>query len=298
VSELAIAIPFFSGLEYLRSALGSLVAQSASTWHAVVVDDAGPEPESADVVRDLGDPRVTYVRNDTNLGLAKNWNACLERADGDLVTIFHADDELAPDYVDLVLRMHEQYPDAVAVHAGASVIGADGKPSFSFPDIVKRFTGPRHRGKVVTVGDDGLATLLRGQFIFCPSLSYKRSRLPRPTFDPRWRQVLDLDLLARLLFAGETIVGTTDRAYRYRRHGESQTMLLTASHDRFREELALYDEIARDAERVGWERSARVARRARIVRAHVLYRALGSVLRGAPKEARATMAVLKDAPTG
>jgi glycosyltransferase involved in cell wall biosynthesis len=297
VSQLGIAIPFFSGLDYLRSAIESLLAQSTSAWRAVVVDDAGPEPEAADVVRDLADPRIRYVRNDRNLGLAENWNACLDLADSELVTLFHADDMLGPEYVALVLRAHDRHPDAVAVHTGARVIGADGNPSFSFPDFVKRFTGPRRHGEVVTAGDEGLAVVLRGQFIFCPSLSYKRSQLPQRPFDPTWRQVLDLDLLARLLFAGKRIVGVTDRAYQYRRHRESQTAVLTASLDRFREEFGLYAKITRDAERAGWQRSVSVARRARIVRAHVLYRALGLAVHGKPTEARASMAVLKARPS-
>ena len=89
MTELALAIPFYSGVGYLRRALQSLREQSTDRWRAIVVDDAGPEPNAADVVHDLRDPRVRYVRNDTNLGLAGNWNAALELAGGDFVTLFH-----------------------------------------------------------------------------------------------------------------------------------------------------------------------------------------------------------------
>jgi len=293
VSELGVVIPFYSGLEYLRRALQSLLAQSTKEWTATVVDDAGPEPEAGDLVRDLGDHRIHYVRNPENLGLAANWNAALDRMDAELVTIFHADDELAPEYLAVVLDAHRQHPDAVAVHTRTSIIGEDGRPRFSFPDAWKRVTGPRRQGDVVTAGDAGLATLLRGQFIFCPALSYKRSRLGDHRFDPRWRQVLDLDLIARLLVDGHHIVGVADRAYRYRRHAESQTALMTSSHDRFLEEFALYGELAARSEALGWSRAAKVARRARIVRAHVLYRAVGQLLRGKLRDARSRIALLR-----
>ena len=183
------------------------------------------------------------------------------------------------------------------MHTGASVIGPTSARGFSFPDFVKRFTGPSSGGGSVTEGDDGLAVVLRGQFIFCPSLSFRRALLPPQPFDARWRQVLDLDLIARLVFDGHRIRGVPARAYRYRRHGASQTAAMTGSLDRFREEFSLYGEIATRAGELGWRRSEAVARRARIVRAHVLYRALGSAVQGKLTEARSTMSLLKDRAT-
>jgi len=293
VSELGFAIPFYSGLEYLGRAIQSLRAQSTSRWRAVVVDDAGPEPGACELVRAFADRRIHCVRNDTNLGLAANWNRCLELANADLVTLLHSDDELSEHYAEAVLDAHRQHPGAVAVHTGATIIGSTSRPIFSLPDFVKRFTGPSRRSENVTAGDEGLATVLRGQFIFCPALSYKTRLLPAQPFDSAWQQVLDLDLIARLLFDGQRIVGVPSRAYRYRRHPTSQTALLTSSRARFREEFALYDQIARRAETRGWERSTTVAGHARIVRAHLVYRALGSVVRGRVREAQSTLSLLR-----
>jgi GT2 family glycosyltransferase len=298
VSELGAVIPFYAGLPYLRRAVESLLAQSVEDWQAVVVDDAGPEPEAGDFVRSVDDRRLRYVRNPANLGLAGNWNAALGEVDAELVTIFHADDELEPRYLELVRDAHHRHPEAVAVHTRARIIGDDNRGRFSFPDAMKRVTGPRNGGEVMTAGDEGLAVVVRGQFIFCPALSYKRSLLPSPPFDPRWRQVLDLDLIARLLLDGHRIVGVPDRAYRYRRHSESQTAIMTSSHDRFVEEFALYRSIAQRARAAGWSRTAGVAGRARVVRAHVLYRALGQLVRGRLRTARSTAALLRGRSTG
>jgi hypothetical protein len=226
--------------------------------------------------------------------LAGNWNRCLEIAETELVTIFHADDELRPDYTRLVLDLHRREPDAVAVFTGASVIGLNGQAIFSFPDEVKRFTRPRAAGdQVDVIGEGGLVSLLRGQHIFCPSLAYQRERLPQPAFDARWRQVTDLDLLARLLMRDEHVIGTTEPAYRYRRHGSNQTALLTASLDRFHEEFAVYGEIASMARAHGWERAATTGERAHIVRLHAAYQAVRSVLRGDVRQARACLALTR-----
>jgi glycosyltransferase involved in cell wall biosynthesis len=277
--KLTVAVPFYADADRLATALASLVAQDCDDWDAIVVDDAGPAPEARDVVARIGGGRIRYVRNRENLGLAGNWNRCLELAEHDRVTLFHADDELASDYVRRVLDTHRAFPDAVAVFTGATVVGPDGAPMFSLPDEVKRLTRPRPRdGYVHVEGEAGLISLLRGQHIFCPSLSYRRDRLPTPAFRPRWRQVADLDLLARVVLGGGSLVGVDAKAYRYRRHDENQTALLTASLERFREEFAVYDEIGAAAEGRGWTHAASTARRAMIVRLHLRYRSMEALL--------------------
>jgi len=290
---LTLAIPFYANTELLAAAVASVVAQDVDDWEAVVVDD-GSESDAGEVVTRVGGGRIRYLRNPTNLGLAGNWNRCLEVAETELVTIFHADDELRPDYARRVLEVHRRDPDAIAVFTGASVIGATGKAIFSLPDEMKRFTRPRAEGDRIDVaGEAGLVSLLRGQHIFCPTLAYQRARLPQPTFDARWRQVTDLDLLARLLVAGERIVGTTEAAYRYRRHSANQTALLTASLDRFDEEYAVYHEIATRARARGWARAEATAERARKVQLHAAYEAVRSLLRGDLRQARACLAVTR-----
>jgi len=294
MTEVTIAIPFYSGLDYLRLALDSLRAQDCDEWFGIVVDDAGPDPEARQLVESYDDPRLRYVRNETNLGLAGNWNTCLRLAQTDFVTLFHADDELEPTYVGLVLAGHRAHPDAVAVYPRARVVDADGKRILSPPDLVKRFTAPRRQGdETILVGDDGLASLLWGQHIFCPAVSYKRSLLGPEPFDRRWRQVLDLDVLARLLLDGHKIVGLPEIGYVYRRHAGQQTSQMTKDFIRFEEEFAVYEEIGAKAEAADWRRTARVAEQARILKAHVTYRSLALLLRGDVASARAAFRFLR-----
>ena len=66
-----------------------------------------------DVVHAAGGGRVRYLRNPKNLGMAENWNRCLDVADTELVTLLHGDDELCPEYG---LRM----TDAMKAHPSAA----------------------------------------------------------------------------------------------------------------------------------------------------------------------------------
>jgi hypothetical protein len=107
--------------------------------------------------------------------------------------------------------------------------------------------------------------------------------------------VLDLALLAELLLSEQQLVGLRDVEYAYRRHPASQSAELTENTQRFREELALFDEIAVRAEARGWERAARTARRKRIVRLHLAYRATVDALHGRGTAARDKIALIRGA---
>ena len=48
---------------------------------------------------------------------------------------------------------------------------------------------------------------MHGDFIMCPTVCYRRSRLPAERFRADWRMVLDLDFFTRILLGGGTMVG-------------------------------------------------------------------------------------------
>src|SRR4051794_11897159 len=70
---------------------------------------------------------------------------------------------------------------------------------------------------------------------------------------------MDLDLYARILLAGGSIVLVPERVYRYRRHSATMTAQNSRSLVRLEEEVAVSREIAAAARRIGWVRSARSA---------------------------------------
>lgn len=156
---LSFVIPFYSGLDYLREAIQSASDQDVSQWRLIVCDDAGPEPEAAEIVASFNDARISYERNSHTLGLAGNWNRCLELVDTDMVTILHADDKLMPDYARLMLKTAAEYPKATALCCAAHVINAKGRPCRSIPDIVKKYFSPKGNSPVVLSGEMAVSSL-------------------------------------------------------------------------------------------------------------------------------------------
>jgi glycosyltransferase involved in cell wall biosynthesis len=293
-AKLGIAIPFYRGLPYLREAIESVRAQTRGDWRLLVCDDLGePDPGAArELVACFGDPRIAYAANDANLGMVGNWNRCLDLAETELVTLLHGDDRLLPRYAETALGLAERFPEAAALFCAAEIIGPSGERLFSFADAAKALFLPRGSGALVLRGEPALRALAAGNFIMCPTLCFRRSVLGARRFDPRWRQVQDLELTARLLLEGETLAGSREAAYAYRRHPGSATESQSRSLLRFEEERALLGELAGAARLRGWHSAARAAARAFTPKLHLAYRALGDLLQGRPRDAAAKLRFL------
>ena len=303
MSVLGIVVPYFDNQDYFFRLLDSILNQDSGAWFLTIVDDSGgndPLVLRPDIARDA---RIDLVVNDRNLGLGKSWNTGLESMKSlhnpDVVAVIHADDELEPNYVSTVLDAHKANPDAFAVHTEVRIIDEYGSFRFSFPDFIKGIVRPgSSRDEVVSRGDVGLSQILRGNFVFCPTLSFKTAMCDYPMFDEEWNMAIDLDLISRSLLSGKTILGVGDKVYRYRRHGGNLTSRLNKSTERFSEEIRFYAQISATCKEQGFSTSARVARRMWIVKFHILYQLAKSVLSGNIGLVRKLSVALKDSFRG
>jgi len=272
---LDIMIPYHSRPDLLRKALRSVFAQSSSEWECTVLDDSeGASGEST--AQEFRERKLKYVRRPPGKGIAANWNACLDLSQAPLVHLFHADDEVKPGFVASVLSLYRKHPDAAAYFCEADVIDMNGRRVFSFPDWAKKWIDPNCGKGGIIQGERGVRSILRGSYIFCPTLCYHRELLGTSRFSTFYTFVLDFDMLLGLLCAGHKLIGSGEVQYRYRRHS-SESGLQTESFARFVEESRVYDKFAETASQKGWKRTARVARRKTILKLHATYRCLESL---------------------
>lgn len=88
----SVMVPTYNCAHLLGAALDSVVGQDPGPdrMQIVVVDDCSADNPEKIVERYAG--RVEFVRHDANVGAIANFNACIERATGELVHILHGDD--------------------------------------------------------------------------------------------------------------------------------------------------------------------------------------------------------------
>lgn len=294
LSSVTFAIPFYTGIDYLSRALRSILAQHDTSWEAVVCDD-GTEQRVEEVVRACGDGRIRYLRNPQNLGMARNFNRCIDVAETDLVTVLHADDELMPTYAGTMREAAARYPDAAALFCRAEIIDERGEPRFSLTDAVKDvLLNPSPRAELVLEGEPGIRALLKGNFIMAPTLCFRKRVLGSRRFPEGFKFVMDWEFTTRLLLDGDSLVGLPERCYGYRRHEENATSRYTRTQLRFREESAYYDRMKQAAAERGWDTCVRIASQKRMVKLNVMYRALKNLVLLEFGEARRGLRVLRD----
>ena len=86
----SIVVPVFNGAKYLRESLDSILAQTYRSIEVLVMDDASTD-ETPEIIASYGD-RVIHVRQRENRGIYGNANDGIERARGEYIAIYHADD--------------------------------------------------------------------------------------------------------------------------------------------------------------------------------------------------------------
>lgn len=96
----SVMLPTYNCSALFEATLRSVLDQDPGPdrMEIVVVDDCSTLPQSEELVRKLAPSRIEYFRQPSNVGLARNWNTCVERSRGEWVHILHQDDLVLPGF--------------------------------------------------------------------------------------------------------------------------------------------------------------------------------------------------------
>lgn len=93
--DVSVIVAAWNADKTVVNAVRSACAQVGVTLEVVVADDASTDGTAA-AVREIGDPRVHYLRLPTNGGPAAARNAAIDAARGTWIAVLDADDRLLP----------------------------------------------------------------------------------------------------------------------------------------------------------------------------------------------------------
>jgi len=127
--KFSIGIPAFKSL-FLKECIESVLTQTYTNFELIIIDDCSPNPVPA-VVQSFKDPRITYSRNNKNVGAMEvidNWNNCLNIATGEYFILLGDDDKLSPTYLEEFLKLIQKYPDLDVYHCRSYIINEESKP--------------------------------------------------------------------------------------------------------------------------------------------------------------------------
>jgi len=197
----SVCVPVYNGANHLSECLRSIAGQQGVALEIVVSDDSSTD-DSLKIVESIREefPSVGWkvIRHPVRLGMAGNWNACVDEASGDLIKVMGQDDILYPGCLERQATLLSADPETALCACSADIISAKGKK------ILKR---KRKYGEGFHDGNELISKCRRGAFNFfgepVTALLRKADFKRVGGFDPTMSYFIDLDMWVRLLRDGK-----------------------------------------------------------------------------------------------
>lgn len=94
----SIIIPVYNGEPYLRECIESALAQTFRDLEIIITDNCSTDA-TAEIAISFKDTRIRYFRQDTNIGMVRNWNFGVSKVRAGTFQILCADDFLEPQFL-------------------------------------------------------------------------------------------------------------------------------------------------------------------------------------------------------
>lgn len=130
MSKVTVAICTYNRAGYLRESIESVLNQTYKDIDIIIYDNASTD-DTEEVVRSFTDARISYHKNQVNIGYNANYNQAISLCKTDYLVIFHDDDIMLPHMIEEELKLMNKYPDvaivaqifcAIAINSNGNVI--------------------------------------------------------------------------------------------------------------------------------------------------------------------------------
>lgn len=123
----SVVIPTYNRASLLDCAIRSVLAQTLSNLEIICVDDASTD-NTEEVVKKYSDPRICYIRHETNRGGSAARNSGIRAATGDYIAFLDDDDEWLPEKIERQLKALEAYDAVLCSSKVTSARNGDATP--------------------------------------------------------------------------------------------------------------------------------------------------------------------------
>jgi glycosyltransferase involved in cell wall biosynthesis len=183
--KIQLFIPVRNGASFISRCIQSILEQTFSEWQLTIQDNYSTDGTAQIVKTYLGDPRISYHRNESDLGAVGNFNKCLAGVFSEFYCILSHDDFLCgPDVLATALEVMESHPEIGVIYSDVKWVDASGSIIG-----VKRMP---FRGQIAGPGL-GRLSVVEGRNHFGVPLLVRASRLQGLRYDPSLPLTGDLD---------------------------------------------------------------------------------------------------------
>ena len=255
-----IALPFYGDVAFLKKAVASVIAQTDPNWHLLVVDDGYPDGTLPAWFAGLNDSRISYLRNEKNLGANGNFQKCLSLINSDFCVVMGADDLLESDFIEVVTRTISRYPEASMIHPGIKIVDEENNEISTKSEVIKLRIRNSIESNQILFGEALATSLMKGNWMYFPAITWRTKTIQDIGFRPGFNVCQDLGLAMDLIMQGGKMVLIDDEIFRYRRHMASDSSVKAINGERFIDERNFFKVMNTDLKSVGWNNAARAAK--------------------------------------
>lgn len=125
----SVMIPVYNCSDYLLETLKCVLVQDTgpASMQIEVIDDGSTDADVAALVQEVGKGRISYFRQEENVGSLRNFHTCLERSRGHLIHILHGDDLIRNGFYPRMQQLFENHPSLGAGFCRYAYINEKGK---------------------------------------------------------------------------------------------------------------------------------------------------------------------------
>lgn len=233
-------MPTYNYASYLPEAIESVLAQDFRDFELIIIDDCSSD-NTAEVVRPFcADPRVRFEINPSNLGMVNNWKKCLEQARGAYIKFLFGDDKLAgSSALGKFAALLRDHPTAMLAASARKIM--DDKSRII--DVWSPLPNGPHNGREI------ISACLRenANLIGEPTAVMFRKKDAARSFDPKYRQIVDVEMWFHLLEQGG-LAYTREPLCVFRQHARQQSAVNDNEGVAWKEHLLFFSNYAARAD--------------------------------------------------
>ena len=123
--KITVVTPTYNRANLLQKAMKSILEQTLEDWEYIIVDD-GSNDGTEEVVKELTDERIQYIKFDQNRGANAARNRGIQEACGEFVSFLDSDDILEPNHLEQVASVLDSSEEKIGgVYTSHRTVGSD-----------------------------------------------------------------------------------------------------------------------------------------------------------------------------
>ncbi len=228
---ISIIVPIYNREQWLRNCLESISSQTSKDWECILVND-GSTDNSLKIAQEYAanDPRF-IVFSQENQGVSAARNLGLDHAQGKWITFVDSDDEIAPDYLEILHNLGEE--NNADIVYGSIMVYEKGNNRWSaiLEDKVYDYQDEDFENFFVS-RMSGIIKLFRHDHI----------REHHLRFDTKLHFAEDLIFTIQFYLHAQRLATSSKAIYKYSKRNDDESQLHKQFHD-FQLEIELYNKI-------------------------------------------------------